>query len=105
MNVIYDCVLQEQHDTLDDSISSDDYPSTKGFDDNESESLKSSTDQKRPEQCHRNLVSENQPKAKISEEYVDTFAAHIIVQEACHLSAVAGPNSERCDVKSGTILI
>ncbi|XP_031563486.1 C2 domain-containing protein 3-like [Actinia tenebrosa] len=81
-----------EHESLEDSISSEDYPSTKGYDDNDGESLKSNTDTTTAGRGDRNLVSETQP----CKDDLNTFAAHIIVQEARHLNfGAAGPDSKR----------
>lgn len=86
---------------MEDSISSEDYPSTKEYDDNESESLKSNTDPNTAGRGKRYLVSEAQP----CRDDADTFAAHIIVQEARHLIFVAaGPDSQRYDLTLDSFL-
>lgn len=88
-------LLQYEQDELDDTLSSDDYPSTKGFVDNDSTSFKSSSDH----QSKDDTVPKTPPRSTTSPPD-DSFAAHVTILEAHHLPTMPDRSGDRSEILS-----
>lgn len=84
------CAFQNEEDALNDTTSSDEYPSTKGIADNDSTSYKSSSDRRQSD-----IVPQTPPKCTPCTVPDDSFAAHVIIQEAHHLPTIPDSNGDR----------